>query len=447
MTALRVLLTAHRCLPEAIGGVERIVEALGRDLPRLGDTVTIVARRPGADQREEMALLRERLGDRCTLFRLTGPTGGYGQMFLQHARLEQLYTSVLLETAPDVAHFLHLLHLSPAVLEIAYRQRVPIVVSLQDFYFACPLIHLRKPAGELCHGPNAGQECAQTCFAAEGAGALQRWAVRALYFRRLLDLADAIVCPSQFVADFFVRQQGLRPEQVRVVPNGIVPMARPARASLSPRERGRLRLAFQGAVCPHKGVHVLLKALELAELPAVQLDINGTIHDFPDYVEGLRQMGKRIPGLDLRINGPYDLSSVPRLLQAVDCVVVPSQWPETFALVSREALAQGVPILVAHNGGLPEAIEPGVNGLTFEPDQPAELAGHLRAIWEDEALLNRLSRGAVRSAVMLTPEHAQRMHDLYSEVIDTYPQRQEGKAAIFAEVVVLRRLLMQLGFS
>jgi len=138
---------------------------------------------------------------------------------------------------------------------------------------------------------------------------------------------------------------------------------------------------------------------------------------------------------------------VPQLLQSVDCVVVPSQWPETFALVSREALAQGVPILVACNGGLPEAIEPGVNGLTFEPDQPAELASHLRALWEDEALLDRLRQGARQTAVMFSPEHAQTMQDLYLEVLEAAHRRQESKAAVLAEVVALRRLLMEQGFG
>ena len=443
---LRVLLACHRYPPDGIGGIERMVESLGQDLPALGDQVTIFAGRPLTGDPLQPALVRESLGQGGRLFRLSAPARGPHQPF-GPARLEELFTAALIESGPDVAHFFQLLNLSPGILEIAARQRVPIIISLQDFYFVCPRTHLQKADGQSCAGPNAGQECAQTCFASQGAAALQLWGLRALYFRRLLDLADAIVCPSRYVADYFIRRQGLPPGQVRVIPNGILPLPRPARAPFTPRQRGCLRLAYLGAVAPHKGVHQLLEAVAQAALPAVQLELNGTTHDYPEYVAGLRQRGARIAGLDLRINGPYEPERLPQLLQSADCVVVPSLVPETFALVSREALAQGVPILVARSGGLPEAIDPGVNGLAFAPDQPAELADHLRALWEDEALLVRLRRGAAQSVVMFTPAHAQEMHRLYADVLEASARRPEGKPALLAELAMLHKLMRQIGFG
>src|SRR5579859_6561938 len=446
MPAPRVFLACHRYPPDGIGGIERIVESLGQDLPALGDQVTIFTGQPRWRDPFEPALARESLGQGGRLFRLSAPARGPHQPF-GPARLEELFTAALVESRPDVAHFFHLQNLSPGMLEVTARQRVPIIISLHDFYFVCPRFHLQKADGRGCAGPSAGQECAQTCFAGQGAAALQLWGLRAIYFRRLLDLADIVVCPSRYVADYFIRRQGLPPGQVRVIPNGIRPLPRPARAPFSPRQRGCLRLAFLGAIAPHKGAHRLLEAVAQAALPAVQLELNGTTHDFPDYVAGLRQRGARIAGLDLRINGPFEPDHLPRLLQSADCVVVPSQVPETFALVSREALAQGVPILVARSGGLPEAIEPGVNGLSFAPDQPAELADHLRALWEDEALLERLRRGAAQSVVMFTPEHAQEMHRLYAEVLDASRRLPDGQPALLAELATLRKLMVQIGFG
>ena len=97
-------------------------------------------------------------------YRLTGTSGGIGLFLHQHARLEQLFTTVLAEFNPDVLHCVHLLHRSPSLLEIAVRHKLPIIIALQDFYFACPRVHLQKTSGQARRGARAGQECAADCF-------------------------------------------------------------------------------------------------------------------------------------------------------------------------------------------------------------------------------------------------------------------------------------------
>jgi glycosyltransferase involved in cell wall biosynthesis len=173
--------------------------------------------------------------------------------------------------------------------------------------------------------------------------------------------------------------------------------------------------------------------------------VNGTTHDMPDYVDRLRQRASTVPGLDFRLNGPYAAETLPVLLQAADVAVVPSQVPETFALVAREALLLGVPILVSRLGALPEAIEAGCNGLAFDPFNPLELARHLRALWEDEALYARLRRGAEQSRVVVSSEHARRLQEVFME-ITARPLPPVAPAA-FEELGALRQLLVANGFA
>ncbi len=442
---MRILLTCHRYPPDGAGGVERIVQGLSHELPRLGDDVAVVTRR--SRENTEPALLREQLGLRSTLYRMTGTSGNMTSILRDHALLEELFLRVLAEFNPDVLHCLHLLNLSPSFLEIAAQHRIPIVISLQDFYFACPLVHLKKSSGESCGGARGGQECADHCFASEAEDAPTRWTLRALYFRRLLDLAERVVCPSQHVMEFFVEQVGLRSEQLCIVANGIVPAARPAVLKPWPRERGFLHLVFLGAMAPHKGVHRLLEALELADLPSVRLDINGTTHDYPEFVEQVRHRAFRLAGVDVRFNGRYEVNQLPRLLEDADCVVVPSQVPETFGLVCAEALAYGVPILVSRIGALPEAVQAGVNGLILDFDQPFELAEHLRALWNDEALYQRLRRGAAETRVMLTDEHAKLMRGVYEDAQSRALRRRDKRAGLRNELTAVRTLILQNGFD
>src|SRR5665213_598106 len=92
-------------------------------------------------------------------------------------------------------HVNHLIGISPKIVALARRAEIPVVLSIHDYYVACPLVHLVKADGRLCDGPDGGRECAATCFADEGAAA-DRWTIRSEYFAELLQIASAVVCPT-----------------------------------------------------------------------------------------------------------------------------------------------------------------------------------------------------------------------------------------------------------
>src|SRR5207248_366179 len=123
-----------------------------------------------------------RLPNGTRLYRLTGGEMSLDRPFLHHDRLESLFSRVLVESMPDVVHFLHLAGLSPSSVEIAHRLGIPIVIEIHDFYFACPIVHLQKLSGELCDGPDGGRECARTCFSDGDPMTLTRWGLRHTYF-------------------------------------------------------------------------------------------------------------------------------------------------------------------------------------------------------------------------------------------------------------------------
>jgi len=181
----------------------------------------------------------EWLPNGATLHRFIGGGLRADYRLVHHQRLEQLFGAVLVESAPDVVHFNHLLDLSPRFIEIARRRGVAVVLTLHDFYFACPRVHLQKPSGELCDGPDGGRECARSCFAGTDTAASLRWGLRCGYFRRLLGGVERIICPSQYVAAYF-EAFGAEPDRVRVISNGVsIPPAEPAHRVRPRRREGR----------------------------------------------------------------------------------------------------------------------------------------------------------------------------------------------------------------
>jgi glycosyltransferase involved in cell wall biosynthesis len=443
------MIVAHRYPPDSFAGVEVYAQRLAGELARMGDTVSVVARRwtgalePPQPHRVEQA-------DGTILYRFDGGDVNIERFLDDHERLEQLFTSAVVEAAPDVIHFNHLLGLSPRFLEIAYRLRSAIVVSLHDLYFSCPLGHLQKHSGELCGGPDGGRECARTCFAEQTENPFLRWGLRNLYYRHLLRVSQRLVAGSRYVASYFERYL---PEMapVRVIPNGVPSeeIRSVTSAATSPAERGCLNLAFWGTVVPHKGPHVILDALQGADLGPVNLLIIGQVLPFEEiraYVRRLREQAAAIPGLELRVYGTFQREELPFLLGDVDCVVLPSLVPEAGPQVPREALAMGLPILVSNLGAMPETIAEGETGFSFHPHAPGELRAILRRLVQEPELLPRLRENVRQSHKVTVAEHATAIRTIYAQARDDLLTRRAERTADVAEIGFLHEALVQVGF-
>jgi glycosyltransferase involved in cell wall biosynthesis len=442
---MRVLLVNHRFPPDGLGGVESYTQNLAADLVKAGDTVSIVTRRPSKSL-PKPEILRELLPCGASLYCIAGGNfvyEHYGSFLLYHEDVERCFTTIMIEAVPDVVHVNHMLGQSPRFFEIAHRLRAAVVLSLHDFYFVCPRVHLQKPSGELCAGPDGGRECARTCFAQEGATAALRWGLRTAYFRRLLSLAERTVCYSGYVASYF-KAFGVRPIRI---PLGVsVDVADPATsvATPAPKERGTLNLAFCGILSRHKGAHLILEALRGAELGPVDLVLFGQCHE-GSYEALLRERAAAIPGLKFRMYGKYQGAELRYLLHDVDAVIVPSLVPETGGLVPREALARGVPVVVSRLGALPEVVAEGENGFTFDPDRPEELAAILRRLRDDEGLLRRLRAGALRTPVVTAADHAGAIRSVYQEAIEDLLCNRTARAPDLSEIGFLHGALIALG--
>jgi glycosyltransferase involved in cell wall biosynthesis len=444
--ALRVLLVSHRFPPDATAGVERYTEAVATALTRRGDEVAVATRRPSAAR--EITIERERKAGLPVVYRLTGEDGRRDRFLYHDERLTRLFDEILEEFEPDVVHFNHTIDLSPQLLQRARERGVGFVVTLHDYYFACARIIRRKTTGEICSGPAGGAECAATCFADDGPDAFERWGLRTAYFRRLLSLPDLILCPSEYTASWF-RQFAPTGARVEALPNGtwIERTDAAAEGFGTPHSRGRLSVAFVGSLLPHKGPHLILDALQFAGLHAVQLIMLGDVAE-PVYAKRLRAQAAEIPGLELRMFGTYEPDDLALLLHDVDCVVLPSLWPETFGLVTREALALGIPVVATRVGALVDPIVDGVNGFTLGLDDTAtELADVLRRLAEDVELVPTLRRGASRTHLASIDEHVAALRNRYLTLLPANSRRERQTEADSLELDVLHRALLGHGFG
>jgi glycosyltransferase involved in cell wall biosynthesis len=417
---VRILLVSHGYPPIGVAGVERLTAQVAGELRERGHEVSVFTRQPAATP-PTLALRRE-IREGVPIYVGVGGGTTFGHYPTNEVAMEGIFERLLVELSPDIVLCTHLLHHSPGYVEVAHRWGVPIVLELHDFFMLCPRAHLRRTSGELCGGAESGRACATHCFR-DQEGADIRWPLRSRAFADALDAADEVTAPSPFVVDAFVH----RPDEkrsIRIVENAVArmgPVLRPERPPGHP-----LRLASIGVTVEHKGFQVLLDAIRLSRVPHIAYTIFGV--GLPPLSHQLYKMADHVSGLQFKMAGAYDPRLLPALLAEIDIVVVPSIVAETYSIVTREAFANGIPVIASRIGALPEAIRQEENGWLFEPGDAAGLAALLVELNADQERVRHAAMGIRADDWVTLDTRTDQVEALLEETIRRGPaaERPEG---------------------
>jgi glycosyltransferase involved in cell wall biosynthesis len=95
--------------------------------------------------------------------------------------------------------------------------------------------------------------------------------------------------------------------------------------------------------------------------------------------------------------------------------VIPSEWYENLPYAVLESFALGTPVLAANLGGIPELIEPGVDGVLFEPGDVTDLVEKIRGLIAHPESLPEMGR---RARAKIERQYGADAH--YSRVMPLY---------------------------
>jgi glycosyltransferase involved in cell wall biosynthesis len=221
------------------------------------------------------------------------------------------------------------------------------------------------------------------------------------------ELADRLLCPSDFVMQTFL-ERGFSPDKLARHTYGFDEKRFFPARERTPR-RG-LTVLFAGACAVRKGLHFALEAWLKSPLhqEGIFLIAGGFI---PGYAEKMADMLAH-PSVH-RLGHRND---IPELMRQSDILVLPTV-EEGSALVTSEARGSGCVLVVSDAAGANcKHLE---NALVHQAGDVESLTHHLTLLHEDRALLEKLRNASLASVHEITWTAAGvRLLDVYKNVID-----------------------------
>ena len=434
---MRILMVTQFYSP-TVGGQERVVEDLSRELIVRGHHVAVVAL-----QQEGLPPVGEVSGVRVYRIESTAARffRGYADPTRPHAppavdpkALAELRRVLDLEK-PDIVHGHDwLIH---SFLPLKRRDGPGLVVTLHDHSLVCANKRLIRK-GEACTGPGP-VKCLRCSAAHYG---VAKGPVIAIGNRVMATaeraLVDMFLPVSRVVADAAGLQR--HGNSHRVIPNFLPTDA--AGAAREERLPGLPRrfILFAGDVSRDKGVGVLLEAHGLLDDPPPLVLIGRIIH--PELLA--RAVGPErassaallaAPIGNVRAVGAQSHEVVLDAFRRCALAVVPSLMHEAFGLVALEALSAGRPVIASNIGGLPDIVRDDKDGILVEPGDVEALRAALARVLGESALRSRLRSAAKRraakfSADLIVPQVEQAYEDVLAARQERAAQRRPAPSRV-----------------
>lgn len=415
---MRILMASDFYAP-FIGGSERQVQLLGKELVRRGHEVGVATvwhvGLPECQTDFGMSVHRlkglvtrspRRTRDQKRRYHPPFPDPG---IVWRLRRLVRQYQ-------PDVMHAHGWIAYSCAVALIGTD--IPLLISARDYGYSCAIRTLLH-RGRICDGPAPGKcvRCASHSYEVPKALVAVAGVLggRGLLTWRTAAIHSISTFVEQIVWRDLLAPLGHGPQPQTVIIHDPADTGCSAFAGERTPDHPCLArlptepyILFVGALQAHKGLQPLLAAYERLAAPP-PLVLIGTVwpdtpRTFPEGVVVLHNIPHR-----------QVMTAWERCLFAV----APSVWAEPLGGVITEAMSKGKAVITSDVGGPVDIVVPDQTGLLVPPGDVKALAAAIRRLSDDAELRERLGR-AGRERVQLFAAHAviPRFEALYQQLVD-----------------------------
>jgi L-malate glycosyltransferase len=227
------------------------------------------------------------------------------------------------------------------------------------------------------------------------------------YKLKALQLADLIICPSNYFASLIISEIPEFQDKLYVSPSGGIDKNIFFRKTQRlPKDQNLIKLIYVGRIIQKKGWMTLLEAMIILKNEGFSFSLK-IVGDGEDK----RRLEAYIKENDL-INEVEYLGGLPHeelgdLFRESDLFIFPTLFWESLGLVALEAMSTGTPVIASKRGAIVDYLKEGVNGLLITPGSSMELKEKILLFKElDDRTRLEMIEKACKTASEYEKEHA-----------------------------------------
>lgn len=259
---------------------------------------------------------------------------------------------------PDIVHLNNIAHqISPSILQVFRKYRIPVVMTLHDYKMVCAS-YLMVNHGKICGACKNGKyymcffkKCVKDSRMKSSVNMLEMY----LHHRilHIYDSIDVFISPSLFLKKK-LEDMGFKKEIIHL------PNFMEDNGATLPHKTTVNTVVYFGRLSSEKGIKTLIKAVRGLD---IELRILGT----GPYEDALKQYVKTEHIRNVFFLGYKTGNELTVEIRNALVVVVPSEWYENNPRTVLEAFSLGTSVIGANIGGIPELVLNNETGLVFEP--------------------------------------------------------------------------------
>lgn len=408
---MRILYIVHQFFPLWYTGTERFVLNISKQMQRMGHHVEVLTYGRNDDENFSDSTgvkIKKYIYENIPVISIKHKSSiqkNSMPLNIFDEELQPILNKIIASGKYDVIHVAHPFRLASVINSAAFF-KIPVVLTLTDFWLMCPKAIAVTETGELCHFLNFGMKCVTECYA----NSMKKEVLKRFNdAKQICDTVDCITTSTHFLQAIIEKNYSC--SKIVVIPFG-KDYKNITQKIKHYDKNSDITIGFLSTLQPHKGAHILLEAFKKANMRNLRIKIYGHYFDYENYYLKL----KREYTCDrVEFCGAYKYEDFQKIFDNLDIIAIPSLWWENSPLVMLRALAHNIPVIVPDLGGMTEIVKDGVNGFVFIPGNSDSLLKILIKIGENPALLNE-----IKSKIQFPPrieEEAFEYELLYNKLI------------------------------
>ena len=370
---------------------------------------------------EAEKLLLEKKGNDVLLFSrsseyisgLWSKTNAFFSGFYNHKSNLEI-KKILLRFKPAIVHAHNLYPLiSPSILNVISKYKIPIVMTVHNYRLICPN-GLLFTKGNICVRCENGREW--NCILNNCEGSIAKstgYALRNIYSRKREFYSSNVskfICLTNFQKQKLINN-GFQKEKLKVLPNYLDSKINTDNPKIS-----NSYIAFSGRINRQKGFDLIIQAMTLIQTELKSTDCLSVLaagHIDAPFIDQ-----HKVPQ-NIKFLGALSKDKMEDFYLNAQFIVFSSQSYEGAPVVFLEAMKYGLPVIAPRLGAYPEIIEDGFNGLLFNPGDYIDLSKKIKTLSSNETLCKQLGkRGNQRLKERYSPDiHYNHLISIYSNLI------------------------------